>query len=683
MFIQLSFIPDSGIIPSTSFPVNGRFDLGDERFGSTRTGSKCVICKKSETGGCYGHHGHLSLGTKIFHPMFLFEIARALNSICHHCGASTKLSTKKKTSGKRGGKCVECRGTIFIDYYIPPSQPTVARRRNAPSIIVTPEKAKFVLDKYKAKEAEYIIGYISVPPTGIRPVDDAEWPTELSRLYIRLIDTVKSSTRSEAYQRIVSNLYNSIVGYLKKDGVIAALSGKQGIFRSLMLGKRLNRSIRLVITGDPNLDIDEILVSRSIAERVRVPEKVWNGNFLRMKQLARDGKLWYPSEEVQVDESDVLVGKEYDRALGNGDIVTFNRQPSLTKMSLLAMKLKLSEKDTNVFAFNPCITTTFNADFDGDEMNVYGGYGLEAAAELRTFCYITENIRDPLNGKIFIKPIQDVVSGIYMMTKENVPVPRNLFYDCCMLISKQPLHGFNTHTLFSTVLPDTMNLVVDKMEIQNGQLVRGTINDKMIYRIMSYILDYHGTSECAKFLKEIQLLALRWMRDKAFSMSLGDCLWDQDDIETYKKMVEGIETDREISMVQSWVLETSMSKYVSEKSNNPLAIMYHSGAKGKEMGPSQMAVSVGQQYIGDEKVRSRMNQYSPHDNGFISSSYTHGLDPKEYFSQAVTSLNGIIDIGVGVSAIGYTNRRVSKLMAGVEMGYNGVVSTGDQVVRFQ
>ncbi|KAG0201760.1 hypothetical protein BGX28_005535 [Mortierella sp. GBA30] len=316
-----------------------------------------------------------------------------------------------------------------------------------------------------------------------------EWPSDLSRLYVRLVDIVKSPSKTEAYQRNVSALYNSIVGYLKKDGVVAAISGKYGIFRNLMLGKRLNRSVRLVIAGDPNLDIDEILVPKSVTNRVRIPERVWNGNIVKMKEHARNGQLWYASEEVQVEDSEIIVGQVYDRVLCDGDWVTLNRQPSLSKTSLLAMRIKVGVVENNIFAFNPCITTAFNADFDGDEMNIYTG-------------------------------------------------------------------------------------------------------------------------------------------------------------------------------------------------NNPLAVMLHSGAKGKDIGPSQMAISLGQQYVNGKIVRARMKNNFPHDTGFVSSGYVKGLTSKEYFSQASASLGGIIDIGVGVSAIGYTNRRVTKLMAGVEMGYNGGVSTDGQVVRF-
>ncbi|KAF9425088.1 hypothetical protein BGZ76_003417 [Entomortierella beljakovae] len=214
---------------------------------------------------------------------------------------------------------------------------------------------------------------VAIPPTGIRPPEDMEWPSDLSRLYVCLVDLVKSSSKTDVYQLNVSTLYNSIVGYLKKDGVIAAISGKYGIFHNLMLGKRLNRSVRLVIAGDSNLNLDEILVPKSITDRVRIPERVWNGNVHKMKEYACNGQLWYDSEDVQVEEDKIIVGKVYDRVLRNRDWVTLNRQPSLSKTSLLAMRIKVGVVENNIFAFNPCITTAFNADFDGDEMNIYTG----------------------------------------------------------------------------------------------------------------------------------------------------------------------------------------------------------------------------------------------------------------------------------------------------------------------
>lgn len=674
MEITLSFISGNDIRANTSFSLNERFDLNDERFGSIRTGSKCVVCGKSESGGCYGHHGRLYLGTNIFHPIFLDEISKALNEICHGCGCSIDAS---KISNKRGGKCPRCKETVYVDYFISPNQPNIAKRRNVQGVTLDPSQSKAILLRHKHRASKFIIDCIAVPPTGIRPPEDMEWPSELSRLYVRLVDLVRSSTKTDTYQRNVSALYNSIVGYLRKDGVIAAISGKFGIFRNLMLGKRLNRSIRLVIAGDPNLDLDEILVPKSITDRVRVPVRVWNGNINEMKEYARNGQLWYDSDEIQVEEDEIIVGQVYDRVLCNGDWVTFNRQPSLSKTSLLAMRIKVGVVENNIFCFNPCITTAFNADFDGDEMNIYAGYGPEAVVELQELCHLNRNIYDPLTKKIFIQPIQDSVTGMYLMTKEKTDVARDLFNDCIMLTSRTS-RDYNTYALFSAVLPIGMNFTSNGIVVENGMLKSGIITKKVLNALIVEILEQYNNDTCATFIKQVQLVALRWMRDRGFSIGLKDCVWDGCDLEEY---AERLETTN-ISSLQNWVIEKSLSKYVPNGSDNPLAIMLHSGAKGKDIGPSQMAVSLGQQYVNGKMVKTRMKNNSPQDTGFVSSGYVKGLNAKEYFSQASASLGGIIDIGVGVSAIGYTNRRVTKLMAGVEMGYNGSISTDGQIIRF-
>lgn len=677
MNVTISFISDRDVIANTSFTINERFDLHDERFGSIRTGSKCVVCDKTESNGCYGHHGRLYLGTDIFHPVFMDDISNAINEICHNCGYKVNKAT---IPNRRGGKCPSCKETLYVDYYIPLGQPNVARRRNAPNTILDPTQIKTILSQHKHRARKYIISCIAVPPTGIRPPEDVEWPSDLSRLYIRLVSLVKSLNKTDVYQRNVSTLYNSIVGYLKRDGVIAAMSGKYGIFRNLMLGKRLNRSIRLVIAGDPHLDIDEILIPKSITERVRISERVWNGNVNKMKEYARNGLLWYTSEDIPVEQDEIIIGKVFDRALQNGDMVVLNRQPSLSKMSLLAMRVKIGCVENNIFAFNPCITTAFNADFDGDEMNVYAGYGVEAAVELMELCHLNKNIYDPITRKIFIQPIQDVVSGVYMMTKCNTQVPMHTFYDCVMLTYTRRHTAHDTFALFSATLPPGLDMH-DHVHIQDSMLQSGTITKDILCKIMVHILEVYGIDTCAKFIKEIQLVTLRWMYDKGLSVGLKDCVWDHDDMNEYKELVKHVKTDRDISSLQNWVLNKSLTKYVPDNSNNPLGVMLHSGAKGKDIGPSQMAISLGQQYVNGKKPMTRMKNTGPHDTGFVSSGYISGLNAKEYMSQATASLSGIIDIGVGVSAIGYTNRRVTKLMAGVEMQYNGSVSSDGQIIR--
>lgn len=698
--MNITFLSDQDIKNCSSFNVNERFDLYDERFGSIKTNTKCTVCKKTESGGCYGHYGCLYLGVDLFHPVFYEEIAKAVNSVCNNCFLPFDSAVIKNV--RSGIKCSNCENTIFTDYNIFPTQSYIIKRRYG-NASFTPTECKFILSNHPAKK--YIISYIIIPPTGIRPPEDVEWPSDISRLYIKIVDAVRLSNGSAKNLKKINELYNSIVGYFRKDGVIKALSGKQGIFRTLMLGKRLNRSSRLVIIGDPYLNIDEILVPYDVTLRLRISERVWTGNISLMKKYARENKLWWESEDIPALEDHVIVGKVYDRVLVNGDLVMFNRQPSLSKFSILAFKIKTFPGCTqNVFAFNPAVIASFNADFDGDEMNVYAGYGLEAKAELMELCYVTKNIYDPISKKVFVSPIQDIITGTFMMTTHVQLVDEKLYYQCITLVEKtreckegSSTLSYSTLDIISLAIPEnvTYRSKDGKINILPGGVLHINTNKDNTYcvpitkdflckDIILYIGMNFGQDTLAKFIKNIQLVVIEWLNHVGFTLSLKNCVWSKEDTSVYDSMLPFVKTDYDVTQLQNWVLRKSIHEYHTNKSTNPLSIMLRSGSKGKDIGAVQMAVSLGQQYI-NGNIRPCINPASKLliDNGFVKSSYVQGISPKEYFSQATTSLSGIIDIGTNVSSIGYANRRVSKLTADVVQNYNKVVSTGKQVIQFR
>lgn len=637
--MDISFIDDDDVHKYATFGLNERFDLYDERFGSIKSTSKCTTCGKT-MGHCYGHYASLYLGVYIFHPMFFREIVDAVNTTCQHC--HTIILPTGSGHVKSGRKCVTCGGTTYVDYNIFPMHAHLMKRRHGGHVL-TPGQCRDILEN-RPDVRRYIISYIIVPPTGIRPPEEVEWPSEISRTYTMITDAVKNPGKGYKHLKRIQDLYNSIVGYIRKDGVIKAISGKQGIFRTLMLGKRLNRSARLVIVGDPQLELDEILVPYSLADGIRVTERVWNGNVDTMKRLAREGKVWWKSEDSPAFEDHIIMGKEYDRALDNGDIVVFNRQPSLSKFSLLAFKLRTSpDCQQNVFAFNPAITASFNADFDGDEMNIYAGYGLEAKAELMELCYITKNIYDPHTNKVYVHPIQDVITGAYLMTiNPDQEVSRELYERCVVktghrttIISNAANRLITTMDLIQMVMPEEWEPCVLTGKILCHDIILQMRDDER---------------KLVRFIRNIQLVVLEWLNVRGLSIGLNDCAWKNTD---------------ELTDDMNKALDIAM-----KKTDGPLSNMVNSGSKGKHIGMAQMGTCIGKQYIGDKEI------------GYIKHGYVHGLDPKEYFYQASASLSGIVDIGTTVAAIGYANRRVSKLTADVVKNYNGTIGTSKQIIRF-
>lgn len=218
-------------------------------------------------------------------------------------------------------------------------------------------------------------------------------------------------------------------------GIVQRLKGKQGRFRGNLSGKRVDFSGRTVISPDPNLMIHQVGVPERVAKIMTYPEKVNSANLLKMKQLVRNGTNKHPGANyVQQRGStfkkylaygnrdkvaqDLKCGDVVERHLADGDIVLFNRQPSLHKMSIMSHVAKIQPQRT--FRFNECSCTPYNADFDGDEMNLHLPQTEEARAEAIVLMGNKSNLVTPKNGEILIAATQDFITGAYLLTQKDV-----------------------------------------------------------------------------------------------------------------------------------------------------------------------------------------------------------------------------------------------------------------------
>ena len=265
---------------------------------------------------------------------------------------------------KRSRRCPECN-------HVSPSElkynETTLDMRNK-STIVRVDEIMRILNRVNPYTARIMMKYVIVPPSRIRSYTP-EYPdlSQLSRLYSRFVD-------QPSYKSL-----KDIIGSQRKSLLYNFISGKNGIFRNTALGKRVNRSGRCVIVPDPFLPVDT----------VALPEKIWN------------------------------VMKSHPDDARRSKHVCINRQPSLSKYSIMSFRA-IQQSRGDVMYIHPCITPAFNADFDGDEMNVYLLDHPSSRAELVDLVSVNNNIVSYQSGLPSVYPVQDVITGCYMMTSRDI-----------------------------------------------------------------------------------------------------------------------------------------------------------------------------------------------------------------------------------------------------------------------
>ncbi|XP_064601918.1 DNA-directed RNA polymerase III subunit RPC1-like [Liolophura sinensis] len=362
-------------------------------------------------------------------------------------------------------------------------------------------------------------------------------------------------------------------------GFAQRLKGKQGRFRGNLSGKRVDYSGRTVISPDPNMRIDQVAVPVHVAKVLTYPEKVTKANINLMKQLVANGCDVHPganfveSRDTKIKRflrygdrqkiaSKLKYGDTVERHTIDGDIVLFNRQPSLHKLSIQAFFAKVMPHRT--FRFNECCCNPFNADFDGDEMNLHLPQTEEAKAEAIVLMGSKSNIITPRNGEPLIAAIQDFITGAYLLTL------KDKFFDrskTCQLLSAilaqkdqnvridlpppaivKPCKLWTGKQIFSVMLrpnkdcPVLANLrtkgknysqgeelcvndsfvVIRNSELLCGAMDKATLGSGSKNNIFYVILRDYGEEAAAAALSRLARLCPAFLSNHGFSIGIGD-----------------------------------------------------------------------------------------------------------------------------------------------------------------
>lgn len=470
------------------------------------------------------------------------------------------------------------------------------------------------LNPEKSRPEWMVLTVLPVPPVSVRPSITLESGIRAEDdLTHKLVDIIRINARLKqnieagAPQLIIEDLWDLLQYHVttyfdnETSGIPPAkhksgrplktlaqrLKGKEGRFRKNLSGKRVNFSARTVISPDPMISINEVGVPLIVAMELTVPEKVTEFNVEKLRKMILNGPEKYPGANYVIDpqgrrirlmESNIEtiadmidIGWIVERHLMDGDVVLFNRQPSLHRMSIMAHRVRVMPYKT--FRLNLAVCPPYNADFDGDEMNLHVPQTEEAQAEARILMEVQNHILSPRYGGPIIGGIQDHISGGYLLTREGAYFTKYEVEHMLMFagveVKELPkpdkvengIEYWSGKTVFSLLLPENLTiwyrnklcddpsqcepiekLIEEKLipseeevrkvatdgfvYILKGKLLSGAIDKKAYGRedgeLLDIIVREYGVERARQFLDQVTKLAIWVITHKGFTTGIDD-----------------------------------------------------------------------------------------------------------------------------------------------------------------
>ncbi|AFH42591.1 DNA-directed RNA polymerase subunit A' [Fervidicoccus fontis] len=625
-------------------------------------------------------------------------------TVCPHCGAAQR---KIKLE----------RPTTFLEEEKGSSRKLAPDEiRNRLSNTPDDDVRLFGINPEDSRPEWFILTVLPVPPvqvrpsimleTGIRAEDDLTHKlVDIVRTNQRLKESMEAAAPPIVIDDIWELLQYHVTTYFDNEvpGIPPAkhrtgralktlaqrLKGKEGRFRGYLSGKRVDFSSRTVISPDPNIGINEVGVPEDAAKILTVPVKVTQWNLEEMRSYVLNGPYKWPGANYiirpdgkRVDlryfkdrkalASSLTPGYIIERHLIDGDIVLFNRQPSLHRMSIMAHQVKVLPGRT--FRLNLLVCPPYNADFDGDEMNLHVPQTEEARAEAKELMLVQRHILSPRYGGPIIGGLQDYISGGYLLTskatllekedvievlsvtgyKEELPEPAiyspKEFWTGKQLVSLFLPKDFTLKTKASINAgklkcedEDCLNdsyIVIKKGKMHTGVIDKKSIGAQQPESFYHWITKEYG-SDYARYISDVMFkMFIRYIEKHGFTMSLDDVEISEEAREEIRKILKKAEDDVNelIRMMEEGrleplpgrtieeTLETKIMERLSKARDdageyaannldifNNAFIMARTGARGNILNLTQMSATLGQQSIRGERInRGYRNRPLPH-----------------------------------------------------------------------
>ncbi|KAF4974565.1 hypothetical protein FZEAL_8537 [Fusarium zealandicum] len=461
------------------------------------------------------------------------------------------------------------------------------------------------LDPTEGRPEMFIWQFVPAPPVCIRPSVAQDNASNEDDLTTKLADIVwvcgmirSALQKGTAIQTIMEQweyLQTQIAMYVNSDvpglqqpgfgkttrGFCQRLKGKQGRFRGNLSGKRVDFSGRTVISPDPNLGIDQVAIPQLVAKNLTYPERVQLHNIEKLRKCVKNGPSIWPGAQQVIKKDDgeykislkfgnrelvasqLTIGDIVERHLEDNDVVLFNRQPSLHKLSIMSHLAKI--RPWRTFRLNECVCGPYNADFDGDEMNIHVPQTEEARAEAINLMGVKHNLITPRNGEPIIAATQDFITAAFLLSsKDNFFDRKTFVYICMHMLDTQTPLDLPTPTIIAPVAlwtgkqifgvlmrpnkqspvkvnldakcknfksrpgqcpdmdPNDGWLVVRNSEVMCGQMDKSTVGSGKKDSIFYVILRDFGPDEAVTAMNRLARLCARQLTNRGFSIGVGD-----------------------------------------------------------------------------------------------------------------------------------------------------------------
>ena len=527
------------------------------------------------------------------------------------------------------------------------------------------------------------------------------------------------------------------------------LGSKEGRIRYNLQGKRVEMSARSVITPDPNISVAELGVPTRIAMNLTQPERVTEYNIDKLYKLVQNGSTVYPGAKTLVRKDGRMIslahvntkeivlyhGDTVNRHLLDGDMVLFNRQPTLHRMSMMGHRVRVLPYNT--FRLNVSVTSPYNADFDGDEMNAHIPQSSEAIQELQDIAAVPYQMISPRHQKPVIKVVQDSLLGTYRITKQGDTFTKREYMNLMMwnkrfdgalpdseIIDGAPRWSGQkvVSALFQSMNMDLKNKFYEDdpsennmVKIREGAIqASGIVDDDVLNKtgvgVVHTTFNDFGPHAAVELIDSLQSTIEAYLVMSGFSVGLSDLVADEATLSTMNEIVQKRkkEIDEIVLQVHMDLFDNStgktnqdefesqvfgkLNKAIEELGKlgqnalapqNRMISMLKAGSKGSTINVSQMVACVGQQNIEGRRIPygftdRTLPHYKKYDDGaeargFVENSFVKGLTPQEFFFHAMSGREGLIDTAVKTAETGYIQRQMVKAMEDLVTQHDGTV----------